>query len=204
MQNHSNSALEGKTMVFLGSSVTYGECAGGVSFVDFIAERNHCRAIKEAVSGTTLVEDDSGSYVSRLKRLLVARADLFVCQLSTNDATQGKPLGQPGNSDTATIAGAIEAIIAIVRKRWNCPILFYTSPRYDSPAYEAMTRLLKELQAKWNFAILDLWNNEAFNALSPDDRKRYMADAIHPTRAGYLEWWTPEFEAAAEALIGDC
>jgi hypothetical protein len=26
-----------------------------------------------------------------------------------------------------------------------------------------------------------------------------MADAIHPTRAGYREWWLPKFE---QALLG--
>lgn len=26
------------------------------------------------------------------------------------------------------------------------------------------------------------------------DYKLYMFDSIHPTRAGYLLWWTPKFE----------
>lgn len=54
-------------MIFLGSSVTYGAASQGVSFADFIARRNGCEAIKEAVSGTTLVDNGSDSYVSRLK-----------------------------------------------------------------------------------------------------------------------------------------
>ena len=196
-----NSQMEERVIVFLGSSVTYGECSGGVSFADLMEMRGHCRAIKEAVSGTTLVDEGPDSYVSRLKRLSVPRADLLICQLSTNDATQRKPLGAPGNRDTATVAGAIEEIIAIARARWRCPILFYTNPRYDSAAYGEMVRLLKELQAKWGFAILDLWNDAAFNDLLPEQRARYMADAIHPTRAGYEEWWLPKFQAAVPQTI---
>ena len=196
-----NSPPEGRVIVFLGSSVTYGECSGGVSFADMMEMRGCCRAIKEAVSGTTLVDAGPDSYVSRLKRLSVPRADLLICQLSTNDATQRKPLGTPGNRDTATVAGAIEEIIAIARARWRCPILFYTNPRYDSAAYGEMVRLLKELQAKWGFAILDLWNDAAFNDLSPEQRARYMADAIHPTRAGYEEWWLPAFLLAVAAAV---
>ena len=195
-----NSQMEEKVIVFLGSSVTYGECSGGVSFADLMEMRGCCRAIKEAVSGTTLVDAGPDSYVSRLKRLSVPRTDLLICQLSTNDATQRKPLGAPGNRDTATVAGEIEEIIAIARARWRCPILFYTNPRYDSPAYGEMVRLLKELQAKWGFVILDLWNDAAFNDLSPEQRARYMADAIHPTRAGYEEWWLPKFMAAVAAV----
>lgn len=29
-----------------------------------------------------------------------------------------------------------------------------------------------------------------------------MADPIHPTRAGYLEWWTPKMERAFAAFYG--
>ena len=42
--------------------------------------------------------------------------------------------------------------------------------------------------------LLDLWHDTAFNALSPEERALYMNDAIHPTRAGYLRWWLPQFE----------
>ena len=37
--------------------------AGGVSFADIICERNGYEMVKEAVSGTTLVDEDDSSYV---------------------------------------------------------------------------------------------------------------------------------------------
>ena len=40
--------LKGKTVLFLGSSVTYGAFADGVSFADLMAERCGIRCIKEA------------------------------------------------------------------------------------------------------------------------------------------------------------
>lgn len=49
--------------------------------------------IGKAVSGTTLVDEDKTSYVSRLKKIDEDSTDLFICQLSTNDASQNKPLG---------------------------------------------------------------------------------------------------------------
>ena len=75
----------GKRIVFLGSSVTYGSAANGISFADIICEKNGYEMIKEAVSGTTLVDEDDSSYVSRLRRIKADRVDLFICQLSTND-----------------------------------------------------------------------------------------------------------------------
>lgn len=79
--------------------------------------------------------------VKMLKKLdTEMTADLFLCQLSTNDASQGKPLGEVGKSfeleafDTSTVAGAIEYIIAYAGQTWNCPVLFYTNPRYSAAA----------------------------------------------------------------------
>ena len=120
--------LEGKKLIFLGSSVTYGHASNGVSFVEDIAARNGCSVRKEAVSGTTLVDDREDSYIARMKQIDDPTADLFVCQLSTNDASKGKALGtvsvgfEEKDFDTSTVAGAIEYIIAYARKKWNCPL----------------------------------------------------------------------------------
>ncbi|MCI7092226.1 MAG: SGNH/GDSL hydrolase family protein [Lachnospiraceae bacterium] len=197
----SDNPLNGKHIVFLGSSVTYGAASNGVSFVDFLAEKMGCRVTKEAVSGTTLVDDAPDSYICRMKKLNPEmKVDLFVCQLSTNDATQMKDLGEACRTydmddfNTLTVAGAIEYIIAYARKTWKCPVAFYTSPRYDSARYAAMVGLLQTIRRKWDIALIDLWNDSVFNDITAGQRSRYMADPIHPTREGYLEWWTPYFK----------
>ena len=130
-------------------AVTCGAAAEGVSFADYIAVRNGCTITREAVSGTTLVDCGTDSYISRLKKMDAnQRADLFVCQLSTNDATQKKPLGIVSGTcdrnafDTSTVAGAIEFVISYAKETWNCPVMFYTNPKYDSAEYAAMVELL--------------------------------------------------------------
>ena len=196
-----------KRIVFLGSSVTYGSAAGGVSFADIICKKNGYEMVKEAVSGTTLVNTDNSSYVSRLKKIETDRADLFVCQLSTNDATGGKPLGTIAEGkniaefDVTTVAGAIEYILAYVSDKWGCPIAFYTGTKYESTAYQAMVDLLKEIALKWDISIINLWDEPSFNAVSKDDYKRYMADPIHPPLEGYRQWWAPFIEKKIEELL---
>ncbi len=195
-----NSPLQGKTVLFLGSSVTYGAASQGISFADFIAARNDCTMIKEAVSGTTLVDDKSNSYVSRLKSVQADKVDLFVCQLSTNDASQKKPLGKISAArdlnmfDTSTVAGSLEYIVCYAQQKWKCPVVIYTNPQYDSEAYASMVALLPLLEEKWGVSVIDLWNDTEFNAITAEQRELYMDDAIHPTKAGYLEWWTPVME----------
>lgn len=200
VQTQNDSILKDKTVVFLGSSVTYGSASKGVTFADYIGKQTGCNVVKDAVPGTTLVDEGINSYISRLNKLDCSHVDLLVCQLSTNDATQKKELGSVSKSmniedfDTHTVAGAMEYIIAFSKEKWDCPVLFYTNPKYDSENYQAMVDLLKEIQSKWNIGVIDLWNDENFNHITDVQRKLYMADEIHPTQAGYLEWWTPAME----------
>ena len=162
--------------------------------------------MKEAVSGTTLT-DGMNSYISRMEKLEKgARFDLFVCQLSTNDATQNKPLGEVAGQDaqhydTSTVCGAIEYIIAYVRDTWGCPVVFYTNAYYESENYAAMVAALGQIGAEYGIGVIDLYTDEAFNAITDEQHSLYMADGIHPTKAGYLLWWTPEMEEYLYAFV---
>jgi beta-mannanase len=196
------SNIRGKRFIFLGSSVTYGYASNGVSFVDYLSQRNNCTCVKEAVSGTTLVDNGNSSYVKRMLNNLdkTAKCDHFICQLSTNDASQNLPLGAVSSSknlsdfNTETIIGAMEYIICYAKETWNCPVSFYTNTYYDFANYGAMVNALYSLKDKWNIGIIDLYNNQAMRNVSTADYNRYMSDNIHPTATGYLEWWTPVFE----------
>ena len=90
-----NSPLEGKRICYLGSSVTLGLYSMDVSFADYISYRNGCEYVKEAVSGTTLVDNGKTSYIQRMKNNIGTdeKFDAFVCQLSTNDASKEMPMG---------------------------------------------------------------------------------------------------------------
>ncbi|MBR2133695.1 MAG: SGNH/GDSL hydrolase family protein [Eubacterium sp.] len=201
-ESYEKSPIKNKTVIFLGSSVTYGATSKGESFVDYLEKRDGIIPVKEAVSGTTLVDNGESSYVARLKSIDTSiKADAFICQLSTNDATKKKPLGEISDSfniedfDTKTIAGSIEYIIAYAKNTWDCPIAFYTGTRYDSERYEQMVLLLYQIAEKWHIDIIDLWGDEDMQNVTKEDYKLYMVNGIHPSRAGYQLWWTPKFEA---------
>jgi len=196
-----NEVLSGKVIIFLGSSVTDGLYARGESFVDFLAKRDGIIPIKKAVSGTTLVTTKKNSYIERMKSIQPSiRVDAFVCQLSTNDATIGAPHGAISNSteltdfDTSTVGGAIEYIICYAKQTCECPVVFYTGTKYDSEAYGDMVCLLLQIQQKWDIGVVNLWDDADMTAVAPEDYTLYMANGVHPTRAGYLLWWTPKFE----------
>lgn len=193
-----NSPLKDKNICVLGSSVVYGYASEEYSVAEYLNARFGCNCTKEAVSGTTLVDSGKLSYVSRLRKLdKTAHYDLFICQLSTNDATKGKPLGEIAkdeNYDTSTVTGAMEYIINYAKNTWDCPVVFFTGSHYESKRYDAMVRRLLELKEKYNIGVIDLWNNENFNNISENERKIFMSDDVHPTKAGYRDWWGPEME----------
>ncbi len=190
----SSSPLEGMNICYLGSSVTYGASSLQTSFVEYIAKRNNTTFVKEAVSGTTLTQGD-GSYVERLQKIdRSQRFDLFVCQLSTNDASKNRQIGNIDSDNLDTVCGAINYVIRYVEQAWNCPIVFYTNAYYQSDQYKAMTASLQKIAEKKNIGEIDLYNDAAFNDITDEQRKLYMEDSIHPTKAGYLRWWTPKME----------
>lgn len=199
-----DSPLRGKKICVLGSSVVFGAASNEMAVAEYLAHRFDCAYTKEAVSGTTLCDIGPDSYVSRLKKLDKAeKYDLFLCQLSTNDATRKLPLGEPGSDNTKTVTGAITAIVRYIRRVWGCPVVFFTGSRYDSKPYAAMVRRLLELQGSLGFGVIDLWNADSFNSISKEQRKLFMADGIHPTRAGYRDWWGPEMEKQLLILLSN-
>ena len=206
------SILNGKTLLFLGSSVTFGAAAEGQSFAELFASLDDVHMIKEAESGTTLADKTSvpaliafgngDSYVKRLKALDQNTAvDCAVIQLSTNDATLKLPLGDLSTSfqkedfDAETVTGAMEYIIAYCKEVWNCPAVFYTGSYFESDAYLAMVKQLYKLQEKWHIGIIDLYTDKDFNNISRETYDFYMYDPIHPTKAGYVQWWYPRMRA---------
>lgn len=196
-QKSVESELQGETVLFLGSSITNGFGSYNISFVDYLTSIYKVNAIKEAVNGTTLVDNGSDSYISRLKKIDPnTNVQMLICQLSTNDATKKMPLGEIDNMydiesfDTSTVAGAIEYIICYAEDTWGCPVGFYTSFKYDSPEYEEMYQMLLKIQEKWKISVLDFWSNEELNA---HDEKSHMIDDIHPTLVCYKDDMTPAF-----------
>ena len=191
------SPLAGMHICILGSSVAFGACSMEYGVGEYLAGRFGAKLTKEAVSGTTLVTARPNSYVQRLKNIPTdIKFDLFLCQLSTNDATLKCPLGdiRDENYDTRTVTGAIEHIIAYVKETWGCPVAFFTGSWYESREYATMVKRLLELKEKWDIIVLDLWSDDRFNSISDEERKLYMIDKIHPTKAGYQNWWGPEQE----------
>ena len=82
-------------------------------------------------------------------------------------------------------------ICETLKNTWNCPIIIYTRPKYSNTHYEEMVKKTYDVVKKWNIGLIDLWTDADMTPA----KTGYMKDAIHPTRLGYDNLWTPKFEA---------
>lgn len=146
VQRVENSPLAGKTIYWLGSSVTYGANSGGFAMAEFLAAKTGAICKKDAVSGTTIFDDGktentgAKSYTRRLRYGNVfdtnEHIDAFICQISTNDAITNRlsKRGEITDSsvvdktefDLTTTLGGVEYIISYVTEIWKCPVYFYS------------------------------------------------------------------------------
>lgn len=152
-----------------------------------------------------------------------ADIDAFICQISTNDTNdQNWPniseLVLEDRSledfDLSKTLDSVQYIIEYVHETWNCPVYFYSGAYFGDAGdgvrgnanpsgthYGQLVEYVKQIAAYYDekdgyrVGVIDLFNDEAFNASVTDSDYEYlMGDPVHPRRAGYLVWWTPYFE----------
>lgn len=151
------------------------------------------------------------------------KIDAFICQISTNDAWgdrtkyRGEITGDTVMAkeafDRKTTLGGVEFIIAYVTETWgiDCPVYFYSGSWFGDEGtrmssnpkgsdYDELVSQVKDVVKKWadlgyNVGVIDLYNDADFNAHVSDEYYKWATnDAVHPRKAGYLQWWTPYFE----------
>ncbi len=220
----SDSPLRGLNIVFLGSSITLGKGSDNVSFVDYMAKRHGLNAVKLAKNGTTMATVQPESYIERLETYVntgAAAPDYLVCQLSSNDARLKVDIGSIdtvadhvlSDLNKNTVSGAIEYISGYVQETWGCPVIFFVMPQYESDKfndahYEKMITTLYGVKdwSKWGgdrLSILDMWADKSLNNKLLKKWKLYMTDEIHPTKAGYLDIYTPAFDSFMNAAMAN-
>lgn len=86
-----NKSVKRKNSCILGSSVTKGFAAHNNSFAEYIAKKDSCTCIKEAVNGTTLIDNGEDSYIERMRDRLDPKQQVDLlsasCPLTMQHAT---------------------------------------------------------------------------------------------------------------------
>lgn len=201
-----NSPIEGKTILWLGSSVMDGFGAKDISMVEFVSAPNNCSFIKDCYSGTYLATTSELDYLPRLlkhDKTTDPVVDFVVVQFSANDSRQMTEIGEPTPNDQTTSCGALEYILGYAKETWGCPTLVFSSLPWEEPSddvgvqnpriYKGIVEKCETICDKWGSYMLDMWNEEdtIMEGIDENLYDDYMTDGTHPSRWGYLNWLTP-------------
>ncbi len=217
----SDSPLSGKTMLFMGDSISFG--AGdtispfrtGRAWAGRIADWTGAITTNAAVSGAKVsfqTGDDNWVY-SQYIPYQNTKFDIIVMHGGGNDARYERPVGTLSEGkDEATLkknqasfVGGLEWIFYNVSKTNTEAKLFYIANHHLDGHSKGRAKDMseyfdaaKQACAKWGIIFIDLYNNKELNDKLDTKTTKYLPDTLHPNAAGY-DIITPYIIAELEA-----
>lgn len=201
-----NSNWRGKTINFIGDSITYGAYTPvGGSSPNMRAEKRYCEIACERLGATcrnygvsgisissTSYQSPSSAISLRYTRMDNA-ADMVVIAGGTNDYGTGVALGTIADTTDVSFYGALHVLCSGLCEKYPGKRIVFVTPfhRSSEAANKAGATLAQYKQAiydvardEFGFAVLDGWAV----GLSPKNAKvkaEYIVDGVHPNPIGH-------------------
>lgn len=199
--------LEGKTVCFIGDSITEGCGASALEngYVSLFAKAHPETIVHNyGIGGTRLADQTVPCYAewehpfyTRLKNM-VDKADLICVFGGVNDFIHGDaPMGKWGDQTPATFYGGLYKLsVDLLKKYPEARIVFFT-PLHKTDDEKPNVRVdggwilkdyvnaVKENAEYFAFPVLDLWATSGIQPNITFMQERYTADGLHPNDAGY-------------------
>ena len=220
-QTSSTSILNGKKMLFMGDSISYGSGDAvspfrtGRAWAGRIADWTGAITTNASVSGAKVSfqrGDDNWVY-SQYEPYANEKFDIIVMHGGVNDARHERPVGTLSEGkEEATLkknqtnyAGGLEWIFYNVSKtNPDAKLFFIANHRLDGHSkgnakdMSAYFNIAKEACEKWGVTFIDLYNNKELNDKLETTTTKYLPDTLHLNAAGY-DIITPYIISALEA-----
>lgn len=200
--------LNGKTVCFLGDSITEG---AGASAKDkcyvslFAAAHPEAKVYNFGIGGTRIAKQKTPSenprwdldFVSRVPEM-PEEADLICIFGGTNDFGHGDaPMGSFGCKTNDTFYGALYTLtLDLINKYPTARIVYFTplhrktkpEPRYKGDGYWSLdqyTDAIRQNAAYFACPVLDLRTVSGIQPQIPVIAEKFTTDGLHPNDAGY-------------------
>lgn len=204
MNEKANNWLKGKTINFLGDSITAEEI-GKITYVTRVSEMLECTCNNYAIGGRAFVgETGFWSMVSSMQ----IDADVNVIMGGVNDYLLGVPIGTKNSAEgNTTLYSALEKFAnALINRCPNSMNVIITPLKVLISASEAIysqTEVVKALYYiadKYNFLLIDLYSNAPnYNPNILLLKSKWCPDGIHPNQ-DYVDKFLGKI--VAENLLG--
>ncbi len=201
--------LQGKTLYFLGDSITQGACATKEEYVyhQVAAKILGAKTVVDGIGGTRLAKQVVPSEVPVYDQYFIPRArradesaDFAVVFGGVNDFAHGDaPFGEIGDRTEDTFCGCVYTLHSLLKEKFGdrvAVILPMHNSFEDDPYGEFSKKpvkgnilweyrlAIKRTAEIFGFPVLDLWEDEQLNPNAKENAK-YFADGLHPTDAGH-------------------
>ena len=204
----STSPLKGKTMLFMGDSITYGSGDAvspfrtGRAWAGRIADLTGAITTNAAVGGAKVSYqrgDDNWVY-SQYEPHKETKFDIIVMHGGVNDARYDRTVGTLSEGkDEATLkknqtsyVGGLEWIFYMVSTtNTDAKLYFIANHRLDGHSkgsardMSAYFDAAKQACEKWGVIFIDLYNNKELNDKLETKTTKYLPDTLHLNAAGY-------------------
>ena len=195
--NNYNNVLVGKSALYFGDSICYGEGYRG-GYAKIISENNNMTYINKGVSGATITRREGVSCILDSVLNSTETADYIILEGGTNDAGGFQEFGEITTGYTAalnetTFCGAVESLLKNSLIKWHdkkiCFIL--TTNTYRRPNQKHYFDTIKQICEKWSVPYLDLYTKGRLNTNIEIMKNSYTSDwqgtpdGLHPNEKGY-------------------
>lgn len=211
--NTNNNPLDGKTVAFVGDSISYGTNYHG-GYGKLIGGQNNMPVTNPSKGGATIARnvkwsEDADGYrpcIIDMVDELEGEYDYIIIEGGINDFWNHAPLGEltadfNGGYDENTTAGGLESMFSRIKE--NYPeskagfVIMHDPFTYDAEdGYAPYYEMMKAACDKWDIPYLDLYaqnNTETgVNVKDAEQRKLYFesndrpgGDGTHPNELGY-------------------
>ncbi len=194
--------LKNKKIVFLGDSITEscGASEKEKGFVYRFRDKTGAITTELGIGGTRIAY----KFIPSIDNLIYDKffetrideipsdAEVIVVFGGTNDYGHGDaPLGKLGDDTIFTFYGAVYQLIKMIRYAFPNAQLIFVTPLHRQFEHERGLNLvdfvnaIKEVCAKENVPVVDLYYLYEVNPENEDDRIMYAPDGLHPNDLGH-------------------
>ncbi len=203
--------LEGKTVNFLGDSITEGF---GVSDIEkrydriLLRECQLAAANNYGIGGTRLAHQSVPSPFPRFDLCFCGRAydldpkaDVVVVFGGVNDYLHGDaPVGSDTDITPATFCGGVRFLMKLLKERFKGKTIVFVTParcrndllipkgpnkKDDKMPLLGYVEIIQRIAKDFDVPVLDLYHGLGIDLNDPSDRERYAPDGIHFNDAGH-------------------
>ena len=193
-----DSWLKGKTVSFVGDSITRGGITGGTGhmehpFPELVGNILHCTSHNYGVDGSTLTNNsnDHSPIVDRVSKTDIdENSDVIMVMGGVNDLNYTSSLGSYDDTDTKTIYGALNSIGNTLMTDFpNATVVFCSNLRKanmvknDAFSLKQVNQAIKDVARKFGFVFFDLYNQAPmYDPAISTLQSRWNTDSTHPNQ----------------------